>query len=76
MRVKVTLKTGKVIEVLPREVIGLQKAGLLKEEKTSGQTKEEKAPGITKEEKNPGLTKEEKSKRGRPANISKKNIKK
>jgi len=32
-KVKVTLKTGEVIEVLPQEVEGLGKAGLLMEEK-------------------------------------------
>lgn len=47
--VKVTLKSGEVIFVLPKEVPGLKEAGLLKEEKEAGQTKEEKSTGQTKE---------------------------
>lgn len=46
---KVTLKSGKVISVLPEEVPGLKEAGLLKEEKEAGKTKEEKSTGETKE---------------------------
>jgi hypothetical protein len=71
-KVKVTLKNGKVIEVLPAEVSGLKKAGLLKESKI---------PNMTKEEKNVGETKDEKAamekmypKKKRPVNISSKNI--
>ena len=71
-KVKVTLKNGKVIEILPAEVEGLKKAGLLKESKV---------PNITKEEKNVGETKDEKAamermypSKKRPVNISKKNI--
>jgi len=48
--VKVTLKNGKVIRVLPREVPGLKDAGLLKEEKGKTKTKEEKETGSTKED--------------------------
>ena len=54
---KVTLKSGKVISVLPNEVPGLKKAGLLKEEKEAGQTKEEKSTGETKEKKVTGKVK-------------------
>ena len=71
-KVKVTLKNGKVIEILPAEVEGLKKAGLLKESKV---------PNVTKEEKNVGETKDEKAVvermyqwKKRPVNISKKNI--
>ena len=47
--VKVELKTGKTIEVLPSEVEGLKKAGLLlKESKVENVTKEEKDVGQTK----------------------------
>jgi len=46
--VKVILKTGRVIEVLPSEVEGLKKAGLLKESKIKNVTKEEKEVGQTK----------------------------
>ena len=49
--VKVILKTGRVIEVLPSEVEGLKKAGLLKEFKVKNVTKEEKDVGETKDEK-------------------------
>lgn len=48
-KVKVTLKTGKQIEVLPMEVEGLRNAGLLKE--APPQKKEEKLQSETKEEK-------------------------
>ena len=47
--VKVTLKNGDVISVLPEEVPGLKMVGLLKEEKEAGGTKEEKFTGQTKE---------------------------
>ena len=54
-KAKVTLKSGKTIEVLNREVKGLKEAGLLagkskpKEEKEKAKTKEEKGAGaITK----------------------------
>jgi len=60
--VKVTLKSGKVIEVMEREVEGLRKARVLlskaeekkldeakeKEDKETGETKEEKETGETK----------------------------
>jgi len=49
--VKVVLKTGRAIEVLPDEVEGLKKAGLLKESKVKNVTKEEKDVGETKDEK-------------------------
>ena len=49
--VKVVLKTGRAIEVLPDEVEGLKKAGLLKESKVKNVTKEEKEVGETKDEK-------------------------
>jgi len=51
-KVKVTLKSGKTIEVLEREVQGLKDAGLLegklklKEEKAKAKTKEEKGAGV------------------------------
>jgi len=62
--VKVTLKNGKIIEVLRREVHGLQKAGLLKKEsKVESETKEEKATGETKDF--PVTTKNVKGKRPR-----------
>ena len=43
-KVKVTLKTGEVIEVLPQEVEGLGKAGLLIEEKLQEPQPLKKAP--------------------------------
>jgi len=56
--VKLTLKkTGKVIEVLPREVLQLRNAGLLKEGKAETTSKEEKGKTQTKEEKITGETK-------------------
>ena len=71
-KVKVTLKNGKIIEILPAEVEGLKKAGLLKVSKV---------PNITKEEKNVGETKDEKAvvermypSKKRLINISNKNI--
>ena len=52
-KVKVTLKSGKTIEVLESEVKGLKEAGLLKtgkakekEEKVKAKTKEEKGAGV------------------------------
>ena len=39
-KVEVILKNGKVISVLPKEVPVLKEAGLLKEEKFTGETKE------------------------------------
>jgi len=52
-KVEVTLKSGKIIEVLPEEVVGLRKARVLKsvakEEKETGETKEEKETGETKQ---------------------------
>jgi len=51
-KVEVTLKSGKTIEVLRREVELLKKAGLLagkskpKEEKVKAKTKEEKGTGV------------------------------
>lgn len=75
--ITVTLKTGKEISVLPREVKGLKAAGLLKEEKGKTKTKEEKETGSTKED---AGTKSEPPKKApepnRPVNISHKNIKK
>ena len=56
--VKVILKkNGKEIEVLPREVLQLRNAGLLKEGKAETTSKEEKGKTQTKEEKNTGKTK-------------------
>jgi hypothetical protein len=46
--ITVTLKTGKDIRVLPRELKGLKAAGLLKEEKGKTKTKEEKGKTETK----------------------------
>lgn len=76
MKVKVELKNGKVIEVLPGEVEVLNKAGLLKEAKEKSVTKEEKEAGETKS------FKEEKEalermypKSNRPVNISTANVK-
>jgi hypothetical protein len=71
-KVKVTLKNGKVIEVLPAEVDGLKKAGLLKESKIPNMTKEEKNVGETKDEK-AAMERMYPSKK-RPVNISSKNI--
>ena len=48
-KVSVTLKSGKVIEVLSKEVSGLRKAGLLKEDKQLSETKEFKEKAETKE---------------------------
>ena len=48
-KVKVTLKKGNTIEVLPAEVPGLRKAGLLKEGKQPSETKEFKEEAETKE---------------------------
>ena len=45
MKVKVTLKSGKVIEVLPSEVAGLK--GLIKEDKIASETKEFKVKTST-----------------------------
>ncbi|TSA54095.1 MAG: hypothetical protein D4R45_04485 [Planctomycetaceae bacterium] len=74
--VPVTLKSGKVINVLPREIVILRKAGLLKEFKTPSETKEFKDETQTK------TAKEEKEARERmypskkrPINISSANIK-
>jgi len=54
-KVKVTLKSGTDIEVLPQEVEGLRKARVLKvvskQKKKTGKTKEEKKTGETKEDK-------------------------
>lgn len=76
MKVKVELKNGKLIEVLPSEVEILKQAGLLKELKEKTETKEEKEVGETK------TFKEEKEalermypKSNRPVNISSANIK-
>lgn len=55
--VKVFLKSGKVIEVLPSEVAGLKKAGLVAP-KRSSKPKQQKQSGTTKEEKGAGKTKE------------------
>ena len=81
--VKVVLKTGRAIEVLPDEVEGLKKAGLLKESKVKNVTKEEKDVGETKQDKKiqrrsanwypgPGETEEPPP---RPANIDSKSFK-
>ena len=51
-KVKVTLKSGKTIEVLSREVKGLEDAGLLAKEKSK--PKVEKVKAKTKEEKGKG----------------------
>jgi hypothetical protein len=73
MRVKVTLKKdGKVIEVLPNEVEGLRKAGLLKESKIPTETKEEKNVGETKDEK--AAMEKMKPSQKRDVNIGSKNI--
>ena len=71
-KVKVTLKNGKVIEILPSEVEGLKKAGLLKESKVSNVTKEEKNAGETKDEK--AVVERIYQWKKRPVNISNKNI--
>ena len=65
-KVKVTLKTGKQIEVLPMEVKGLRNAGLLK--KAPPQKKEEKLQAETK-------VKPAQKPQPRPANITQANIK-
>lgn len=58
-KVKVFLKNGKVIEVLPKEVAGLKKAGLVAPKRKSNPVKkQEKKTGNTKEQKDPGDTKE------------------
>ena len=51
-KVKVTLKSGKTIEVLSREVKGLEDGGFLAKEKSK--PKEEKVKAKTKEEKGKG----------------------
>jgi len=63
---KVTLKDGREITVMEREVPGLQKAGLLKETTLRTRLKEEKDTGETKEFKTKGQTK---------GNITRKNVK-
>lgn len=69
--VKVTLKNGRTIQVMSREIEGLKKAGLLKEDKSQTSTKEEKQPAETKEEKVISGTKKEPEKpKARPVNIS------
>jgi hypothetical protein len=89
--ITVTLKTGKDIRVLPRELKGLKAAGLLKEEKGKTKTKEEKGKTETKlDAEGPKLDNEEKtddnqgepeqkagpaSPKKRPVNISINNIK-
>jgi len=74
-KVKVTLKTGKQIEVLPMEMEGLRNAGLLKE--APPQKKEEKLQSETKEEKLQAETKVKPTQKPqpRPANITQANIK-
>jgi len=57
---QVVLKTGETIKVLPREVEGLRKAGLLKRptaSKPGVKKKEDKSTSKTKEEKDTGETK-------------------
>ena len=50
IKVKVTLKDGRTIEVLKREVKVLEDAGLLeKESKVENETKDEKNTGETKD---------------------------
>ena len=73
MKVKVTLKSGKVIEVLQSEIDGLYKAGKIKESKVANTTKEEKNPGETKNAK-AAMERMYPSKK-RPVSISTKNIK-
>jgi len=63
-KVSVTLKSGKIIEVMDKEVPGLRKAGLLKEGKQPSETKEFKPEAETKA-----------APKKRPASISTKNIK-
>ena len=81
--VKVELKTGKTIEVLPQEVEILKEAGMLKESKVPNVTIEEKDVGKTKQDKKiqrrsanwypgPGETEEPPP---RPANIDSKSFK-
>jgi hypothetical protein len=72
-KVKVILKNGEIIEVLPNEVEGLKKAGVLKESKIPSKTKEEKETGETKDEK--AAMEKMYPKSNRPADISKANIK-
>jgi len=58
-KVKVFLKSGKVIEVLPQEVEGLRKAGLVAPKRKSNPVKkQQKQSGTTKEQKDTGGTKE------------------
>ena len=71
-KVKVTLKNGKVIEILPAEVEGLKKAGLLKESKAANMTKEEKNVGETKDKK--AVVERMYPSKKRHVNISNKNI--
>ena len=47
-KVSVTLKSGRVIEVMDKEVSGLREAGLLKEGKQPSETKEFKPEAKTK----------------------------
>jgi len=63
-KVKVTTKRGQVIEVLPAEISGLRKAGLLKEGKQPSETKEFKTEAETKV-----------APKNRGASISTKNVK-
>jgi len=70
MKVKVTLKSGKVIEVMRKEVDGLHKAGKIKESKVDNMTKEEKNTGGTKEAKERMYPSKK-----RPVSISSKNFK-
>ena len=79
--VKVTLKTGKVIAVLPQEVEILRKAGHLKESKVASETKEFKDEAETKEIKVTGKDTKTPERRSKgffnpknPANISSANI--
>ena len=68
-KVSVTLKKGSTIEVLPAEVPGLRKAGLLKEGKQPSETKEFKPEAETKTAPKKPVSKK------RPASISTKNVK-
>lgn len=57
---EVILKTGEKIKVLPKEVDGLRKAGLLKRptaSKPRSKSKEDKSKTETKEDKNNGESK-------------------
>lgn len=67
--VKVELKSGKKITVSESEIPGLRKAGLLKEDKQTGETKEFKVVGETKQVEK--ITHPKK----RPANIGSHSIK-